>query len=367
MNYREYFPVTRELAFLNNAAESPLNTRVRARLEGYLEVAACRPHKRPPARQPVRPLLARLLGGLPEEYALVTSTGVGIGLVAAGFPWETGDNLVVPAGEHWNNMFPWLALRGRGVDVRVVPVAEDGRVRPEDIEARIDARTRIVAVAAVRHVTGFRSDLRRLSEMAHARGALLVVDGIQGAGTLPMDVEEDGIDVLAAGGFKWLLGMPGTGFLYVRQALWDRITPALPGMFAAEDDLTEIKWLPGAQRYETGSLSYSLFHAWTAGLEMLLEIGVPTVHARVLALTTRLIEGLRASSVTIVSPVDEVGERSAIVSFTKGSAEANQALLARLTQAGILVSLRGGSLVRVSPAFYNTEQEIDRLLDQLAR
>jgi selenocysteine lyase/cysteine desulfurase len=362
---RRQFPVTERMVFLNNAAESPLSLPVRRRLDEYLDQAAWAPDKRPPARHAVRPLLARLLGGSPEEYALVTSTGVGVGLAAAGYPWAPGDNVVVPAGEHWNNTFPWLALRTRGVEVRVVPLGADQRLDPVRLAEQVDGRTRMIAVAAVNHLSGFRSDLRRLSRIAHDRGAVFVVDGVQAAGVVPLNVDDDGIDVLAGAGFKWLLGLHGTGYVYVRKSAWDRIQPVLPGMFAAEDDLHELRWLPSAQRYETGSLSYALFHAWTAGLEMILEIGVPAICARVLDLTSRLIVGLRARGLTVTTPAAHVEERSAIVTFTAASQNANRALHDRLSSEGIGISLRAG-LCRVSPSFYNTEDEIDRLLSALA-
>jgi cysteine desulfurase / selenocysteine lyase len=361
---RSLFPITRKAVFLNNAAESPLNILVRERLEGYLELAATAPNRKPSVRGDVRRLLARLLGGSPEEYALVTSTAIGIGIAAAGYPWAPGDNLVVPAEEHWNNTFPWLALKERGVDVRVVPLDASLRIDAARIADRVDDRTRLVAVAAVRHTTGFRADLRQLSRIAHDRGALLVVDGIQAAGVVPLNVEEDGIDVLACGGFKWLLGLPGTGFLCVRKSHWDLIRPVLPGMFSAEDDLRELRWLPDARRYETGSLAYALFHAWTAGLELLLETGVPAIHDRVLGLTSQLLEGLRARSLCVVSPVDHMEERSAILSFTAGTEAANQLLFDRLAEQNITISLRGGRC-RVSPSFFNTEEEIDRFLKAL--
>ena len=127
---RTLFPVTQNVVFLNNAAESPLNVRVRQRLDAYLALASETPHGKPSVRQPVRDALAELFGGASEDYALVTSTGVGIGIVAAGFDWKKGDNVVVPADEHWNNTFPWLALRERGVDVRLVPVGDDQRMTP---------------------------------------------------------------------------------------------------------------------------------------------------------------------------------------------------------------------------------------------
>jgi selenocysteine lyase/cysteine desulfurase len=362
---RRHFPVTERMVFLNNAAESPLSVPVRLRLDEYLDQAAGAPDRRPPARQPVRPLLSRLLGGSADEYALVTSTGVGLGLAAAGYAWVPGDNVVVPAGEHWNNTFPWLALRARGVDVRVVPLRADQRLDPDQVAERVDRRTRMVAAAAVNHLTGFRADLRRLSDMAHGCGALFVVDGVQAAGVVPLNVDDDGIDVLAGAGFKWLLGLHGTGYVYVRRAAWERIQPVLPGMFAAEDDLQHLRWLPSAQRYETGSLAYALFHAWTAGLEMILEIGVPEIHARVLDLTSHLTSGLRARGMTVITPAAHTGERSAIVTFTAASHEANRAIHTRLGEQGIGISLRGGQC-RVSPSFYNTVGEIDRLLAALA-
>lgn len=363
---RGLFPVTEQMAFLNNAAESPLCLPVRRRVEEYLDLASRAPDGRPPARHPLRPLLARLLGGTAEEYALVTSTGIGVGMVAAGYAWAAGDNIVVPADEHWNNTYPWLALRERGVDVRVVPVETDMRVDPARVAERVDGRTRIMAVAAVRHTTGFRADLKRLADIAHDRGALFVVDGVQAAGVVPLNVDDQGVDVLACAGFKWLLGLHGTGLLYVRRSAWDRLHPVLPGMFAAEDDLSEIRWLPTAQRYETGSLAYALFHGWTAGLELITRIGVAAIQARVLDLTSRLIAGLRACGTTVVTPADHPDERSAIVSFTCGSQEANEALYTRLKAQCVAISLRGGRC-RASPSFYNTEAEIDRLLEAVGR
>ena len=361
---RALFPVTSRVIYLNNAAESPLNIRVRERLEEYLALAADAPHRKPVSRRAVRSALCGLFGGAPEDYALVTSTGVGVGIVAAGYPWQPGDNLVVPAGEHWNNTFPWLALRERGVDVRLAPVDEDQRVDPQKVAALVDDRTRILAMAAVRFNTGFRADLKLYSQMAHAHGALFLVDGIQGAGVFPIRVEEMGIDLLCAAGFKWLLGMPGTGFLYANARALERIRPVIPGMFAAEDDTRALRYFPDARRYETGTIAYSLFHAWTAGLELLQAVGVEAIHARVLELPDRLIAGLRARRITIASPVERVEERSAILSITLGSQEANQSLYERLLAQKILVAMRDGR-IRVSPNFFNNEADVDSFLNAL--
>ena len=362
--YRTLFPVTEKSVFLNNAAESPLNHRVHQKLNEYLQLAAQEPQNKPEARTAIRNLLPGIFGGTADDYALVTSTGVGINIVASGYQWRKGDNVVVPIDEHWNNTFPWLALRERGVEVRFVPVGEDQRIDPDKVASMVDDNTRILATAAVRFNTGFRADLKLLSEIAHSKGALLMVDGIQGAGVFPMNVIEEGIDILACAGFKWLLGMPGTGFLYVNKKAQQYIRPVLPGMYSAENNYRELHYLPDARRYETGTLAYSLFHAWTAGLELLQEIGISNIHAHVLRLTDIIIAGMASKNIMIVSPVETVNERSAILAFTMGSAAANQKCCEKLRENNVIVTLRD-SHIRVSPNFYNTEEEIERFLELL--
>jgi selenocysteine lyase/cysteine desulfurase len=362
--YRTLFPVTGNSVYLNNAAESPLNTRVRQRLEEYLNIASEEPQNKPEVRTIIRKQLSELFGGTPDEYALVTSTGIGIGMVASGYQWQKGDNVVLPIDEHWNNTFPWLALRKRGVEIRLVPVGEDQRIDPDKVAGMVDKNTRILSTAAVRFNTGFRADLKLLSDIAHDKGALLMVDGIQGAGVFPMNMIEDGIDILACAGFKWLLGMPGTGFLYVNKNGQENIAAVMPGMFAAENHSRELHYLPDARRYETGTIAYSLFHAWTAGLEILQEIGVSNIHTHVLRLTDGIIAGMRSRNIEIASPVETISERSAIISFTMGSETANKNCHKKLTENNVLVALRDGQ-IRVSPNFYNTEEEVERFLELL--
>jgi len=359
---RALFPVHEKSVFLNNAAESPLNVRVRQKLEEYLTLASDEPQKKPPVRPNIRFALAKLFGGNPDEYALVTSTGVGIGIAASGYNWQKGDNIVVPADEHWNNIFPWFALRERGVEVRLVPVDEDQRVNSNTVAAMVDNKTRILATASVRYNTGFRADLKLLSAIAHDKGALFLVDGIQGAGVFPINMQEEGIDIFACGGFKWLLGMPGTGFLYINKMAQEKIRPVLPGMFAAENNTRELHYFPDARRYETGTLAYSLFHAWIAGLDILKDVGIANIHSRVLVLTDRIIAGLRSKKIAIVSPIEKVDERSAIISFTMDSKNENKGLYKQLKTQNIIVALRDG-FIRVSPNFFNTEDEIDLFLE----
>lgn len=362
--FRQLFPVCKKSCYLNNAAESPMNLAVKQALDDYTSIVINEPYNKKSPRIAVRQGCAALLGGDSADWALVSSTGHGIGMMARGYPWQKGDNVVLPALEHWNNTFPWLALQAQGVDVRLVSPGSDERVDPSRIDAAIDSRTRIVATAAVRFNTGFRADLKRLSDIAHAKGALFLVDAIQAAGVCPINVINDGIDILSAAAFKWLLGLPGSGALYVNAKARELIEPTMPGMFAAEDSYSELRYFNDARRYETGTIAYPLFHAWTAGLDLLEEIGIPNIHSRVLELTGHLIDGLRSRDIAITSPVDDPAERSAIVTMSLGDETANVALVERLASKGIIVAIRDGR-VRISPNFYNTEEEIDRLVAAL--
>ncbi len=364
LSYRNLFSIPEGTVFLNNAAGSPLISPVRRALEDYLVLASEAPHDKPSVRNSVRQAIVKLFGGHSSDFALVTSTGLGIGMVAAGYNWKSGDNVVLPADEHWNSTFPWLALQDRGVEVRLISPDEHGRVSIEDIASSIDQNTRVVSVNAVRFDTGFRLDLRKLSEIVHRNNALFVVDGTQAAGAVPINVIDDGIDVLCCAGFKWLLGMSGTGFLYINCFAREKIKPILPGMFAAEHNMREINFHDDARQYETGTIAYSLFHAWIAGLRVLAEIGIENVAAKNTELTDQIISGLHAKEMTIITPVEFSEERSAIVVFTTGSEEANKTLLDKLLRNNIVVSLRGGC-IRVSPNFYNTTSDVDQFLAML--
>lgn len=361
---RQLFPVTEKYVFLNNAAESPLNLRFKNKLDEYINLALNSPQNKPSIRDDVRIKLSNLLGGRPDEYALMTSTGMGLSVIAAGYKWEKGDNVVVPADEHWNNTFPWQALQQKDLDVRFVPVDEDNRIDPEKLASLTDKNTKIISTAAVRFNSGFRSNLKKLSDIAHDRGALFVVDGIQGAGVVPMNVDTDNIDILCSAGFKWLLGIPGTGFMYVNKNVQELISPILPGMFAADNYSKELEYYPDARRFETGSIAYSLFYGWTAGLELLEEIGIENIYNRVMLLTDRIISGLKAKNIRIITPIDTISERSSIIIFTMGSTEANKNLYKKLLAQNIIVTLRDG-MIRVSPSFYNTDSEIDSFLNAL--
>jgi len=361
---RTLFPVTKEAIYLNSASQAPLNINVQNKLEVYLQSELNFEGKKGFDRDDIRIPLAKLLGGSSEEYALTTSTGVGLGMIAQGIDFKKGDNIIIPEKEHWNNSFPWLNLESKGIEIRFAKLNKDNSLDPEAIEKLMDNKTRVVAIAAVRFNSGFRPNLSKISKIAHAKNALFVVDAAQGAGMIPIDVVKDGIDIMAGCGFKWLLGMHGTGFLYVSNRVVKRIQPTLPGMYAAQITYDQLSCYEDARKFETGTLAYSLFHAWSAGLELLLSIGVQTVYERALENTTLLIDGLIENNYTLVTPIKNEQERTAIVHFYASSFEETKALFSKLKAHKVMVTLQGEN-IRVSPNFFTTKKEIEVFLNLL--
>ncbi len=358
---RTLFPVTKEAIYLNNASQAPLNTRIYDKLQTLIKTELLPTDKRSFNRDDTRLLLAKLLGGSAEEYALVTSTGVGMGIVAQGLKLNKGDNIVLPENEHWNNTFPWLQLKTKGVEVRFVKTNADNSIDPEAFEKLVDNNTKVVTVAAVRFNSGFRPNLKAIGKIAHEKGALFVVDVAQAAGMIPLDIEKNQIDVMAGCGFKWLLGMHGTGFLFVNKKAMEIISPTLPGMYAAKKQYNELSVLNDSRKYETGTIAYSLFDAWSESLELLIDIGVDSIYETTLNYTDLLIEGLQKKGYHIITPTKIREERTAILLFNTGSLENTKALFKKLKQKKVIVTLQFEN-IRVSPNFYNTKEDIDTFL-----
>ena len=358
---RTLFPVTKEAIYLNSASQAPLNTLVNDKLQRFLKTELNPVGKKGFNRDSIRVLLSKLLGGLPEEYALTTSTGVGLGIVAQGLNLKKGDNIVIPEREHWNNSFPWLHLEKKGVEIRFAKLNADDSIDPEAFEKLVDKNTKIVALAAVRFNSGYRPDLAEIGKIAHAKGAVFVVDSAQAAGMIPIDVEKQQIDVMSGCGFKWLLGFHGTGFLYVSNRVVNKINPVLPGMYAAEKNYDKLTFHKDARKFETGTISYSLFDAWSAGLELLLDICIDTIYEKALENTDILLDGLQKKGYDIITPTKKREERTAIVHFNTGSIDSTRVLYKKLREEKILVTLQTEN-IRVSPNFFNTTDEIRKFI-----
>jgi len=368
---RTEFPATRRWAFLDHAAVAPLTARARDALaEWAADLAdngvASEPHwlKR---IEEVRGLAGRLLGCDPLDVAFVKNTSEGVGIVAEGFPWRPGDNVVLAEEEYPANVYPWLNLAGRGVEVRRVP-SRGSRILLDDLRAALDGRTRVVSLSWVEFSSGFRNDLAAVGSLCRERGIHFFVDGIQGLGVLPLDVRALPVDFLSADGHKWLLGPEGLGVFYARRELVGLLHPVGVGWnsVVGSFDFSQIDFTlkPHAGRWESGTLNVGGVHAFGASLGLLLRLGIPAVSARVLELTDYLCERARRAGLEVFSS-RAPGERSGIVSLVVPGADA-KALARRCRGEGIVVSARAGR-VRVSPHCYNTPEEIDRAVAALAR
>jgi len=319
----------------------------------------------------MRATAAKMIGAHPDEIALVGNTTAGISLVAECFRWQAGDNVVTLADEFPSNVYPWFNLADRGVETRRVPTDVSGRLDLERLAEACDERTRIVTVSWIGFATGYRQDVARIAEIAHERGALLFLDAIQGLGAFPLNVNEMGIDFLAADGHKWLLGPEGAGIGYIRREHLDRLRPLGPGWHSVVpgQDYThiELNLRPTAARYEGGSQNNAGFLAFGASLELLDQLGAPNLAASVLDITDRACERLTEIGAKIVSdrrPDYRDGEqRSGIVAFELPGRDP-MAVKRHAMRQDVVFGCRAGRL-RISPHAYNNEEDLDRLVEAL--
>ncbi|GAB4363206.1 MAG: aminotransferase class V-fold PLP-dependent enzyme [Deltaproteobacteria bacterium] len=364
------FPVTRKWIYLNHAGVSPIPTRSAEagcrQLTGSRDEGASRPRKWLEESEAARGRFARLIGASPEEVAFVKNTSEGLSIVAAGFPWKDGDNLVTSNVEFPANIYPWLRLEPRGVEVRMVP-AREGRVRREDLFAACDGKTRLIALSSVEFANGYRNDLAPIGEFCRKQGIFFCVDAIQSLGVLPIDVKACGIDALAADGHKWLLAPEGIGGFYLAREVLEMVEPVILGWNSVakrfDFERYEFRLAPDARRFEPGSPNMVGIAAFDASIGLLLEVGVERIWERVRRLTDRVIESADRAGYEVVSPRNPE-DRSGIVTFRVPGAD-SQALWKGLLARGVVCSPRAGG-IRVSPHFYNTPEEIDRFFEILA-
>jgi selenocysteine lyase/cysteine desulfurase len=364
---RDELPVTRQWAFLDHAAVAPLSGPAqRALLEWAAYMAdngGVRIQRWVDRVEAVRRLAGQLLNADPQDVAFIKNTSEGVGIVAEGFPWRDGDNVVIAAEEYPANVYPWMNLASRGVEVRTVP-SRGNRIELDDLRAALDSRTRLVSLSYVEFSSGFRNDLAAVGGLCRERGVCFFVDAIQGLGVFPLDVRALPVDFLAADGHKWLLGPEGAGIFWIRRDLVDLLHPVGVGwnsvVCATDFSQIDFRLKPHAGRWESGSLNVGGITALGGSLELLLGIGVPAVAARVLALTDHLCERAARAGLEVFSS-RRAQDWSGIVSIRVPGAEP-RALVQRCRAAGVVVNQRAGR-IRVSPHCYNTADELDRSVD----
>lgn len=318
----------------------------------------------------VRGAVARLLGAEPDEIAFVRNTGEGLCLIAAQIDWRSGDEVLCFGGEYRSVVHAFQGLAQRGVEVRVAP-PEDGRVTPELVSNQLRDRTRAVALSWVRYDNGARADLGAIGRLLEDAGVLFVVDGIQGVGVLPLDVRAAGVGFLAAGAHKWLLGVSGTGILYVRRELLPSLVPSHLGVTSMEDaetlhctgDPYRVCPVPAARQVEEGARNALGIAALGASLDLHARIGAEAIARQVKAVTDRLCEGFRAAGGRVRSPRGE-DDWSGILLLEPPPRVDLQELWLRLLRERVMVGTREGALWG-GAHYYNSLDDAERLLSFL--
>jgi cysteine desulfurase/selenocysteine lyase len=370
--FRREFPITQEYIALTHCAVSPLNRRAAGAVREHLRDVETMPFdlvrdKTLGVQADLKVRAARLINASsPDEIVLMPNTAQGINTAALSLPLRAGDNVLVLDGAYPANLYPWMNLAHRGVLTKVVPQREGG-LDLNVLQSRIDGRTRAIALDAVMFATGFRNDLEAVGRICRERGIFFVVDGIQALGALPIDVRACNIDIMATGSQKWLLGAPGSGFLYCRAALLPELVPgAYVGTSSMVDPLNYLDYnytlQPNAERFSLGTPNILGAIALNASLTLLEEAGREAVAERVLRLADVLISELGERGYGFAASTAPE-HRSGIVIATMPQADA-LAACARLASEKIIASVRGDG-VRFAPHFYNTEDELMRVCEVL--
>lgn len=310
-----------------------------------------------------RACAARLIGAQPEEIALVGPTSLALSYLAAGLPWRKGDNILIYYDCYPSNVYPWMALAERGVEVRFINVRELGKVRAIDVQGQVDEQTKLVSLASAHYLAGWRINIDAIGKYLRARRILFCVDAIQTLGAFPLSVEH--VDMLAADSHKWMMGPCAAGLMYVRRDVQARLQPIVHGWHNLDcpDFLTqeELKFKPDARRYEVGTHNLVGLAGFKAAMELLEEVGVAKIGAELMRKRSWVSAELVGRGFTVLQPEPPIENVGGVLSFFKPEVESLE-LLRRLKQAGVTASVRklpdGQAVVRFSPHFYNTDDEL---------
>ncbi len=362
--YRREFPILARKNYMNTCSLGPLSRRARAGVEEFMAEwddrgAAAWYDAWMAKLADLRERFARLIHASPEEVALAPNVSVALGSIASAINYGLKPKVVVSELDFPTIAYQWMVKPDVQVDFVKSP---DGvRVPPEAFAKHLDVDTGLVATSHVMFTSGYIQDLDALADLAHEQAAYLLVDAYQSAGQVPIDVAKTDVDILVTGGLKWLLGGPGAVFMFVRRDVAEELEPTTTGWFANsrqfEFDPRNFEFHRDARRYETGTPSVGAVYAAISGLDIILEIGVEAIRRRTASLVDRLYEEAGAKGFTLRTPKDPE-ERAAIVMVERRDPAG---AVAHLGERSIIVDSRG-SRVRISPFFYNTEEEVDAVV-----
>jgi len=365
------FPVTREKVFLAHAGDCPLPRRVTEAVADYARQAATGDQEKfayPAVLERGRKAAAQLLNCQSEEVAFVGPTSLALSFLASGLKLRKGDNILIYFEDYPSNVYPWMALAEQGVEVRLMNARGLGLIRSRDVTGQVDENTRLVALASCHFISGYRVDFQAIGKHLRERGILFCLDAIQTLGAFPTTVEQ--VDLLAADAHKWLLGPCGAGVMYVRGSVQERVNPPIYGWnnvrcpnYVAQE---QIVFRTGAHKYEAGTYNLLGIVGLVVAMELILELGVENIARELLRKRSWLVPALQAKGCTVLQADAPPEAASGIVSFHRPGSDL-AGLHQKLTDAGVLTSLRadraGQKYIRVSPHFYNTDAELQRVVE----
>lgn len=368
---RREFPVVKEQIFLAHAGDCPLPGRVAEAVAAYSREATTGDQEKfvyPKILAHGRQVAAQILSCQPDEIAFVGPTSLALSFIASGLRLRRGSNVLIYFDDYPSNVYPWMALAEQGVEVRLMNTRGLGLIRPRDVLGQIDENTRLVALASCHFISGYRLDVEAIGTALRERNVLFCLDAIQTVGAFPINTSV--VDFLAADAHKWLLGPCGAGLLYVRQAVQEQLHPPIYGWhnvrcpeFVAQE---QIVLRSGAARYEAGTHNLLGLVGLVSGMELLLEMGVENVARELLRKRAWLVPELQAKGYQVLNPEPSAQTGSGITSFFHPTKDL-PALHQKLLDAKVVTSLRtdrhGQKYIRLSPHFYNTDDELRRVLE----
>lgn len=366
---RQQFPITKNKTFLNHAAQSPLPKPVADAVKKSAQEFSTLGTTTIDYADDGKTLFARLINANPGEIARTESTSTGLNIVANMLHCPHGSRIVTTDLEYPSVVYPWLR---KNLNVKVHYVKnKNGKILLDDMEKAVDDKTAAIAISHVEYANGFRHNLKVLSEIAHEHGAYLIVDAIQSVGTMQIDAKRDDIDFLITACYKWLLSPPGIAYLYIKDELIQRFEPPFVGWASVDQEIFEtinfydiwnLKLSKTASRFEIGSPSTLSIIGASEAMKMLLEDGLENINRRITKLTDHLIQKVKNLGLKLQTP-EEKHHRSGIVNFKTPKPQKTGESLAKK---GIIVSARSHG-IRVSPHYYNTKEEIDRLIEEIKK
>lgn len=365
--WQQEFPSLASTIHVANCSHGPQAWRVRGAVDAYLDswlVKGMDWEGWIAEIHAAKEAFARLIGAKPTEVALSTSASAAVASVASALATGGERRRVVTTEAEFPTVgHVWLAHARYGLEVEFIPV-RDGAIELDEYESRVDERTLIVSATHVYYQNGFKQDVKRIAEIAHRSGALALVDAYQSLGTCRVDVRELDVDILVSGNQKYLLGVPGIAFVYVKEELVERLEPTFTGWFGRVNpfafDPKTLDYAADARRLETGTPPVFAAAAARAGMELIEEADPRRIEARIEELSTHAIKGAAVRDLEYSGP-DDVHRKGATTAITVPEPAKIEGLL---KERGVVASARG-DVIRIAPHFFTTTEDIDRALDEL--